>query len=298
MNEFAILGATASGKTALSIEYAKRFDGIVLSLDSLSVYKHIDIASAKPTKDERGDIKHFGIDVLEPDGHFDVTLFFTLYKQAREYALANKKTLIIVGGTSFYLKSLLTGLSQKPAVSEQVKQNIARYMSDPNSAYDLMQSVDKQYAQKIASNDKYRIEKWLEIYLQTNTVPSEYLQSAKKEPLIKNIKIYNILSDKEVLKQRIKLRTKNMLSDGLIDEVCSLEKSYGRSPNAMQSIGIKETLDYLDGRYTLDELEEKIVTNTAKLAKRQRTFNKSQFDGYDIEHLSLQDLQNKVLNEN
>lgn len=109
MKEIAIIGSTASGKTGLSLEIAQQTNSIILSLDSLSVYKEINIASAKPTKVERGDIVHFGIDVLYPNEKFDVIKFFEEYKKAKEYAIKYNKNLIIVGGTGFYLKALIEG---------------------------------------------------------------------------------------------------------------------------------------------------------------------------------------------
>ena len=125
MKTIAILGPTASGKTALSIDLALEYNAIILSLDSLSIYTHIDIASAKPSLTERHGIVHFGIDVLLPNEHFDVTMFFELYTQAKTSALSHKKNLIIVGGTGFYLKAMMEGLSLRPELSLHVKTIIA-----------------------------------------------------------------------------------------------------------------------------------------------------------------------------
>ena len=277
MKEVAILGPTASGKTALSLELAKICNGIVLSLDSLSVYKEIDIASAKPTIEERGTIPHFGIDEIYPNEHFSTALFFETYKLAKKEALKNEKNLIIVGGTSFYLKSLTEGLNPKPKISEEVKKKI-KYIST-REGYELIKQYDPVYADKISSNDKYRIEKWLEIFFTANKPLTDYFNSSGKSPLIKNLKIYEIEVNRSELKNKIALRTNKMIQTGLIDEVLYLEKKYTRAPKAMNSIGIKETLEYLDGYLTLDELQTKITNKTAQLAKRQSTFNKSQFKG-------------------
>lgn len=295
MKQLAILGATASGKTNLALTLANKLDGVILSLDSLSIYREIDIASAKPTKDELSQVKHFGVDVINPDEIFNVTLFFDLYNEAKEYALANNKTLVIVGGTSFYLKAMLTGLSDKPLVCEETKQKVARSLSDLGSTYELIKEIDEEYAQKITSKDTYRMEKWLEIYIETGSVPSEYLKKTLKEPIIKSIPIYELVLDRDELRQKIKLRTKQMLDNGLVAEVVGLEKKYGRLPRCMKAIGIKEVLEYLDGYYTLELMEEKIVTNTSKLAKRQRTFNKTQFT-QDITRGEYDGLLEAVLN--
>lgn len=295
MKEFAILGGSGSGKTDLSLTLANKLNGVILSLDSLSIYKEINIASAKPTKDEMGGILHFGIDVISPNEEFNVALFSKLYEKAKHYAQTNNKTLIIVGGTSFYLKSMLTGLSQKPPVCEEVKEKISTYMSDLNSTYELVKSIDFSYAQNISSKDSYRIEKWLEIYLTTNQTPSLYLKQNQTEPIIKNLPIYELLIDKEILRKKISSRTEKMIQNGLIDEVFYLEKKYTREPKPLNAIGLKETLAYLDGIYTLQELQEKISTNTARLAKRQRTFNKSQFKDFNVTSGDINFLQKECL---
>ena len=270
MKEIALIGTTASGKTALSLELAEKTNSIILSLDSLCVYKDIEIASAKPTLEERADIVHFGIDEVYPNEEFDVIKFIELYKKSRDYALKNDKNLIIVGGTGFYLKALIDGLSQ--GIDSKIKLDISS-----TEAYDLLYEIDKDYMRKIEKNDRYRIEKAYAIYKQTGLIPSEYFEKNQKNPIAKDLKIFEILWDKEELRNRISKRTKIMINSGLIDEVIFLEKKYTRAPNCMASIGIIETLEYLDGKLTKQQLEEKISLNTVKLAKRQNTFNKGQF---------------------
>lgn len=270
MKELAIIGTTASGKTALSLEIANKTNSIILSLDSLCVYKEIDIASAKPTKIERGDIVHFGIDEVFPNEKFDVIEFLNLYKNAKEYAEKNMKNLIIVGGTGFYLKALVDG------ISNGLKENTNLDMS-LNDAYNLLYSLDKDYMQKIEPNDKYRVEKAYSIYKQSGLTPSQYFLKNPKIALSPNLPIFEILWEKDELINRISLRTKQMIKSGLIDETIYLEKKYTRAPNCMSSIGIIETLEYLDGKIDKKSLEDKIIQNTLKLAKRQNTFNKGQF---------------------
>ncbi|MGH2306882.1 tRNA (adenosine(37)-N6)-dimethylallyltransferase MiaA [Aliarcobacter sp. ERUVET-8] len=270
MKELAIIGTTASGKTALSIEIANKTNSIILSLDSLCVYKEIDITSAKPTKIERGDIVHFGIDEVFPNEKFDVIEFLNLYKNAKEYAEKNMKNLIIVGGTGFYLKALVDG------ISDGLKENTNLDMS-LNDAYNLLYSLDKDYMQKIEPNDKYRVEKAYSIYKQSGLTPSQYFLKNPKIALSPNLPIFEILWEKDELINRISLRTKQMIKSGLIDETIYLEKKYTRAPNCMSSIGIVETLEYLDGKIDKKSLEDKIIQNTLKLAKRQNTFNKGQF---------------------
>lgn len=270
MKEIAIIGSTASGKTALSLEIASKTNSIILSLDSLCVYKEIDIVSAKPTLEERGEILHFGIDEVYPNVEFDVVCFMELYKKAKEYALKNDKNLIIVGGTGFYLKALIDGLSL--GIETKIKLDIS-----VAEAYDLLYSLDEMYMKKIEKNDKYRVEKAYAIYKQTGLTPTLYFEKNPKIPLAKDLKIFEILWEKEELKKRVASRTNTMIKSGLIDEIIYLERKYTRAPNCMSSIGIVETFEYLDGKLSKEELEEKISQNTIKLAKRQNTFNKGQF---------------------
>ncbi|HFQ61846.1 MAG TPA: tRNA (adenosine(37)-N6)-dimethylallyltransferase MiaA [Epsilonproteobacteria bacterium] len=277
--QLALIGSTASGKTSLGIKVAHHMNAYILSLDSLSIYKEIDIVSAKPTLEERDGIVHFGIDSLYPDENFDVTLFIKLYHEVYARCLQDKKNLVIVGGTSFYLKMLTEGISTLPAISPKTKKAAKTHLQNLDKTYAWLCTVDDVYMQNIASKDSYRIEKALLIYLETGLAPSDYFTKFPPTPtIIKPLPIYQIVWERSELRKRIALRTKLMLNEGLIDEVCMLEKKYTRAPNCMKSIGIKETLAYLDGIYDKKMLVEKITTNTARLAKRQSTFNHSQFE--------------------
>lgn len=287
MKEIAIIGPTASGKTSLAIDIAHKTNSVILSLDSLSVYKEIDIASAKPTKQERAGIVHFGIDEVFPNQTFDVLEFIACYKKAKMYATEYDHNLVIVGGTGFYLKTLIDGISLGITTHEPMDISL-------EEAYELLRHLDPVYMEKIKSNDKYRIEKTYNIYRQTKLSPTEYFLKNPKKPFAPNLPIFEILWEPEELRQRIALRTKQMLEEGLIDEVIYLEKKYTREPNCMSSIGIIETLQYLDGKLNKTQLEEKIATNTAQLAKRQRTFNRSQFNNQQTKNI-LESLNSDIL---
>jgi len=277
--QLALIGPTASGKTALSIQLATQMNAHILSLDSLSIYKEIDIVSAKPTQEEQGDIKHFGIDTIYPHENFDVTTFIKLYHEVYALCVREDKNLVIVGGTSFYLKMLLEGISVLPSFSDATHARTKEKLQDVEDAHAFLQKLDDDYMKRIESKDSYRIEKALNIYFETGLTPSAYFSLHPPVATIQeSLPIYQIVWDRALLRERIALRTTLMVNDGLIDEICMLEKKYGRNPNAMKSIGIKETLAYLDGIYDKKILIEKITTNTARLAKRQTTFNNSQFE--------------------
>lgn len=277
MIQLAIIGPTASGKSDLAIKVAKKIDAFILSIDSLSIYKEIDIVSAKPSFEELQEVKHFGINLLSTNDYFSVDIFINLYKEVLQICKKEKKNLVIVGGTSFYLKSLVEGLSEIPKITQAQSLAVKIRVKNLQDCYDFLYSRDSEYMKNISSNDSYRIEKALIIYEGSKLTPSEWFRANPPKPVIKNIDIFNIEVQREVLRERIFARTKKMLDAGLINEVAYLEQKYTRAPNAMGSIGIVETLEYIDGFISKDEMIEKISTHTAQLAKRQQTFNKTQF---------------------
>lgn len=279
VKQLAIIGPTASGKSDLAIKIAKKINAYILSIDSLSIYKEIDIVSAKPSNEEMQEVKHFGIDVLYPNEYFSVDIFIRLYKEVLQKCQDDAKNLIIVGGTSFYLKTLIDGLSDIPKIDDATKKIVEKKLVNLQESYDFLCTQDSEYMKNISVNDRYRIEKALLIYEASKLTPSEWFRQNPPKPVIENLPIYNIDVDRDILRQRIKKRTQKMFESGLIDEVCRLEQRYTRAPHAMNSIGIVEVLEYLDGKVTKDEMCENISTHTAQLAKRQQTFNRTQFGG-------------------
>jgi len=292
MKQIAIIGPTASGKSDLAISIAKKIDAYILSIDSLSIYKEIDIVAAKPSKEELSAVKHFGIDTIYPNEHFSVEIFIKLYQEVVQKCQEDDKNLIIVGGTSFYLKSLLDGLSILPNITQEVEIKVQKRLQDLTKVYEDLKQKDPSYMQNIAANDRYRIEKALLIYEASTLTPSEWFLKNPPKPIITELPIFNINVERELLRERIKKRTQQMYTMGLIDEVCYLEQKYTRAPNAMKAIGIVEVLDFLDAKIDKDEMLQLITTHTAQLAKRQQTFNKTQFK--DITHAPLQDLKELI----
>ncbi len=277
MKEIALIGPTASGKSDLALRLALEYDAYILSLDSLSLYKEIDIASAKPSKEELATVKHFGIDLIRPYEEFSVSIFIQEYLKLKQRCEDEKKNLVIVGGSSFYLRTLLQGLSPIPDYSHETIEKVKTLLHDLPKAYQLLVQADQEHMQGIEPTDRYRIEKMLLIYIETGLSPTEYFRLHPAKPVISDLPIYEIDVDRIYLKERIILRTRKMIDMGLIDEVCDLEYRYTRSPNALKAIGIIEVYDYLDGRCSLEEMGENIITHTAQLAKKQQTFNRNQF---------------------
>lgn len=277
MKQLAIIGSTASGKSNLALELALTCNAVILSIDSLSIYTDINIASAKPTKKELALVNHFGIDVLRPDQTASVFTFIDEYHRACSYAHEHHKNLIIVGGSSFYLKSMIDGLSHIPLITDSVRAEASLLLEDVKKAHTFLTNVDPHTMSSITTNDSYRIEKMLHLYLQTKTPPSQWFAMHPPLSVITQCPILNIDIDRTLLRERIALRTQLMIQEGLIDEVAQCEQLYGRQPNSMKAIGMIETLDYLDGKCSREELHQLITTHTAQLAKRQQTFNTHQF---------------------
>lgn len=268
----AIIGPTASGKTALALDLAKHQNGVILSLDSLSVYKEIDIASAKPSVKQMANIEHFGIDEIYANEDFKITMFFEIYKRAREYAKSHKKRLFIVGGTSFYLKMLIDGISKNPVITHKHKKEVQE-MLDTSEYKKILPNI----APKIHPNDTYRAQKALEIFVATNMSVDEWFSQNPPEKIIDDVKIYAISVPRDNLARAIRQRTYKMFDDGLLDETRYLQQKY-YGARSLKSIGLKECCEYLHGKISLVECKEQIITHTVQLAKRQNTFNKGQFE--------------------
>ncbi|ADR32947.1 tRNA delta(2)-isopentenylpyrophosphate transferase [Sulfuricurvum kujiense DSM 16994] len=277
MKQLALIGSTASGKSDLALKLAEKYNALILSIDSLSIYKEIDIASAKPTKGELAKIEHFGVDRLNPDENASVMTFIDEYNRICDQAILNDKNVIIVGGSSFYLKSMIEGLSEIPDFSSDTLLKTKEMLCDLSECHKLLSSVDPISMGKIAPSDAYRIEKMLLIYLETQTAPSEWFRTNPPSPIITECPVLHLDIDRTLLRDRIALRTRKMVDAGLIDEVAELERKYGRVPNSMKAIGIIETLEYLDGKISKPELIELVSIHTGQLAKRQQTFNIHQF---------------------
>lgn len=268
--ELAIIAPTASGKSDLALYLGAKFNAIILSLDSLCLYKEINIASAKPLLAELQSVKHFGINLVYPNTHFSVGDFIKEYEKAKLYAQSLDVPLLITGGSGFYLKAMLKGLSPK---IDDVKHDLSNL-----EIYELALNLDPEFSAKFGQNDTYRLNKWYSIYKTTNQIPSLFLKENTSKPTIKNLEIYEIYAPKEILNNRISLRTKKMIKDGIVDEATYLFGKYDNSLKSLNSVGLKECKEFLNGEISLSKLEELITTHTIQLAKRQRTFNKSQFD--------------------
>ncbi|CRF50553.1 tRNA dimethylallyltransferase [Helicobacter heilmannii] len=265
----AIIGASGSGKSALGLELALVLSAPIVSLDSLSVYKELDIASAKPSPQERELVKHYGIDILSIPQKNNAQVF----KAQLERAMQEHEKILIVGGSGFYLKSVIEGLSPQPTLSTEQEQKILAQINALKDPHAFLAKIDPTYAK--TATDPYRTAQGLKLYFATNTSPSLYFKEHPKEPFSHPIEIFVLTLDKATLHAKIAKRTKHMLKKGVVQEIEALAKKYGTHCQPFKAIGPKECLQYLNSEISCSELESLITTHTYQLAKRQTTFNKT-----------------------
>lgn len=270
-----ICGPTASGKTELSIELAKRINGEIISSDSMQIYKDMSIGTAKPTKEEMDGIKHYLIDFVEPNKRYSVADFKKDAENAIEEILEKGKIPIIVGGTGLYVDSLIYGIEyQNIEFDEEYRKFLEERVKKEGlqKLYDEAQKIDPQAIEKISPNDQKRILRILEIYKTTGKNKTEQELESRKNGVKYDYKVFAIEMEREQLYARINKRVDIMLENGLIEEVKEVLKKYDEFPTAMQGLGYKEVVEYLQGSVSKEEMIENIKRETRRYAKRQMTW--------------------------
>ena len=291
-----ICGPTASGKTALSIELAKKINGEIISSDSMQIYKYMDIGTAKTTQEEMQGIKHYLLDFVEPSQRYSVAEFKKDAEKAIEEILQKGKTPIIVGGTGLYVDSLIYGIEyQTIEFDEQYRKQLEERVEKEGleTLYNEAKKIDPQAIEKISLNDKKRILRILEIYKATGKNKTEQEIESRKNGVKYDYKVFVINMDREKLYERINKRVDIMIENGLIEEVEKLLEKYKEFPTAMQGLGYKEVVEYLQGKVSKEEMIENIKRETRRYAKRQLTWFRKNKQTIWIEPCDIQ----KILNE-
>lgn len=272
----AIAGPTASGKTAISIELAKKINGEIVSCDSMQIYKDMNIGTAKPTVEEMQGIKHYLIDCVNPEERYSVSEYKKQATQAIEEILSKNKVPIIVGGTGLYLDSLVYGIEfQEIEFDEAYREELEKIAATQEGLAELYQKakeIDPEAIQIISANDKKRIIRILEIYKATGKNKTQQNEESIKNGVPYDFTVFALNWDRETLYNRINTRVDLMIEQGLIEEVQNLKNKYNKFPTAMQGLGYKEVVEYLDGMLTKEEMIEKIKLQTRRYAKRQLTW--------------------------
>ena len=273
-----IVGPTASGKTALSIELAKKINGEIISCDSMQIYKDMNIGSAKPTIEEMQGIKHYLIDEIEPTQRFSVAEYKKRAEKAIEEIIKKGKMPIVVGGTGLYANSLIYGIEYNEIKYDEKYRNelmkLAQTEDGLESLFEKAKKIDPKAMEKISKNDKKRIVRILEIYNSTGTTKTKQEKESRKKEVKYDYKVFALNMERSVLYERINKRVDIMLEQGLIEEVKNILKKYNEFPTAMQAIGYKEIVEYFNGDLTKEEAIEKIKQESRRYAKRQLTWFK------------------------
>lgn len=272
-----LTGPTAVGKTELSIGLAKAVGGEIISADSMQVYKYMDIGTAKITKSEMSGVPHFLVDELMPDDEFNVVIFQKKAKAYMEEIYDRGHIPILVGGTGFYIQSVLYDIDFEAEDDDMsCRRDLEAKAKEPDGAkllHEMLSAVDAQAALEIHENNVKKVIRALEFYHKTGQKISEHnkIQREKQSPY--NFMYFVLEHDRQVLYERIERRIDMMLENGLIDEVKRLlAMGYTKSLVSMQGLGYKEIIDYLEGRTTLEEAVYILKRDTRHFAKRQLTW--------------------------
>lgn len=276
----ALLGPTASGKTAFALQLATRLDGEIVCMDSTTVYKGFDIGSSKPTQQERIRVPHHLVDILEPGDGFSAFHFVQRADEVINEVSSRGKTPIVVGGTYFYLRALQHGMYPTPVIPTEVLEAIEReHFEDEglNTAkmHDELKAQDPKAAEAIHPHDRYRLVRALAILRTTAQAPSTLAPTSLSESQKNRLWMkYAMTLSRHALNQNIVSRTEKMLEQGLVDETRRLVEKYPQS-RALKSIGYAEACAFLGRKLTEKQLRNEIVEKTRQLAKRQLTWLRS-----------------------
>jgi tRNA dimethylallyltransferase len=273
-----ILGVTASGKGALAFELARRLHGEIVSIDSMKVYRRMDIGTAKPPPDRRQQVLYHMIDVVEPSESFSVGLFLDKALPIIEQVQQQGRPVVAVGGTALYIKALLYGLFNGPGADLSIRDELRQRAQSKGleGLYRELSEVDPEAAGRIHSHDAKRIIRALEVYRLMGEPISRLQSQFNDNKPLDDWRIIGLRRDKTEENRRMNLRVKKMMDKGLVDEVKALlSEPQPLSHQARSAIGYAEIIDHLNGQISLEEAVEWIKKNTRRLAKAQRTWFKT-----------------------
>lgn len=276
-----LTGPTAVGKTKLSIALAKAIGGEIISADSMQVYRHMDIGSAKIRLEEMEGIPHYLVDVLEPWEEFHVVRFQQMAKEAMKKIREHGHIPILVGGTGFYIQAIVKDIDFTENEASPYREELTRLAEEKGAdfLYEKLQKVDPKSAQIIHAHNVKRIIRALEFYQMTGKKISEHNKKQREKSSPYQFAYFVLQDERTKLYKRIEARIDEMLQDGLIEEVTALkEMGLKRGMVSMQGLGYKEILAYLDGECTLEEAVEILKRDTRHFAKRQITWFKREED--------------------
>lgn len=278
-----LMGPTASGKTALSIDLAESLNAEIISVDSALVYRGMDIGTAKPSMDERRGVTHHLIDIIDPTENFSAGQFKDQALALVEDIHQRGKRAILTGGTMLYFHALLNGLADLPDADKKVRKELDSMAAEQgwHALHQELQSVDPVAAARIHPNDPQRIQRALEIYRVSGRSQTDWLTEQDQCPLpFEPIKVVVVPEDRAILHQKIEQRFDQMLDIGLIDEVRALYErgDLGSQLPSIRAVGYRQVWQYLNGELDFEQMREKAIVATRQLAKRQFTWLRKQND--------------------
>ncbi len=270
-----ITGATASGKSKTSIELAKKLNAEIISLDSMAIYRGMDIGTAKVTKQEQERLPHHLIDIVEPDQLFSVTQYRDLAIQEIEQIHSRGKNVVFVGGSALYLKAMLRGIFDGPPADPEFRESIEQELQsvDIGELHRRLQAVDPISAQKLHPNDKRRIIRALEVYRTTGEPISHLQNEFETAHSPEDCKVFTLRHPRQVLHARIESRVNWMFENGLVQEVAGLLDRYKQlGKTASQAVGYREVIAHLNGEHDLAKTSELVLYRTRQFARHQETW--------------------------
>ena len=271
-------GPTASGKTSLGIEIALKYGGEIVSADSMQIYKHMDIGSAKPTAEELAAVPHHMISIAEPTVNYSLSDYVTEARKAIADIHKRGKIPVIVGGTGLYINTLINNINlSEETPNSDLRHELERYAEEQgNEALHMrLEKIDPEAARNIHMNNVKRVIRAIEIYENTGITMTEQIRRSKYAGKIYEAHEYGVRYEREVLYDRINRRVDMMLESGLVGEVkACLKLGCTRDNTSMQGIGYKEVIDYLEDKCDFDTMTERIKQESRRYAKRQITWFK------------------------
>ncbi|MCY2929100.1 MAG: tRNA (adenosine(37)-N6)-dimethylallyltransferase MiaA [Planctomycetota bacterium] len=276
-----ILGCTGCGKGAVAREFARRIGGQIVSVDSMKIYRRMDIGTAKPSPADRSSLPHHCVDLVEPSESFSVAQFVAEADRAIEGISAAGGVPVAAGGTSLYIKALTEGLFEGPSADAGVRERLTERArrEGPAALHAELAEADPAAAERIHPNDERRIVRALEVFQATGTPISQLQRQWDSGARRYECVMIGLRRDRADQARRINLRAKRMMDLGLRDEVSALlAEPAGLSLQAAQAVGYAEMIDHLQGLCSLEEAFERIKINTRQLAKKQRTWHR-RFEG-------------------
>lgn len=295
-----LTGPTAAGKTKLSIALAHAINGEIISADSMQVYRHMDIGSAKIRSEEMQGIKHYLVDILEPSEDFNIVMFQKYAKQAMAEIYAKGKTPILVGGTGFYIQSVLYDIDFEESDADiALRSELEAVALQKGAGYlhAMLRECDERAAEQIHENNIKRVIRAIEFYRQTGKKISEHNELERRKEPAYDARYFVLTDERKRLYENIDRRVDMMIKDGLVDEVKGLlAMGCKRDSTAMQGLGYKEIISYLEGEITLEEAVYIIKRDTRHFAKRQLTWFRREQDVIWVEKDKFAYDEEKMLN--